>query len=95
LSTANSVLAMTHSEYSISSEIEAFFNKTSATLAACDAREKELAGGSVVPVEVQGVCSCSVYAGPELECVVQFRLEALALKTEITSLATEVYGSRW
>ncbi|KAJ2891192.1 hypothetical protein MKZ38_000768 [Zalerion maritima] len=54
---------------------------------------RELAGDNVVPVEVQGVCSYSVYAGPELEYVVQFRLESLAFKTEITFLATKVYGS--
>lgn len=84
---------MAYSEYSIDAEINAFFNKTSATRAVCDARARELAGDNVVPVEVQGVCSYSVYAGPELEYVVQFRLESLALKTEITSLAIKVYGS--
>ncbi|KAJ4322003.1 hypothetical protein N0V84_005051 [Fusarium piperis] len=86
-------MATTYSEYSVDSEIEAFFKKTSATRAACDARARELAGENVVPVDVQGVCSYSVYAGPELEYVVQFRLESLALKTGVTSLAAQVYGS--
>jgi hypothetical protein len=86
-------MATTYAEYSVVSEIEGFFKKTSATRAACDARATELAGENVVPVDVQGVCSYSVYAGPELEYVVQFRLESLALRTEVTSLATEVYGS--
>ncbi|KAK3298427.1 uncharacterized protein B0H64DRAFT_74750 [Chaetomium fimeti] len=35
----------------------------------------------------------SSYAGPELEYVVQFLLESLALKTEVTSQVNEVYGS--
>ncbi|KAL2023185.1 hypothetical protein VTK56DRAFT_3308 [Thermocarpiscus australiensis] len=86
-------MAARHSEYSADAEINAFFQKTSATRSACDARARELTGGEVVPVEVQGVCSYSVYAGPELEYVVQFRLESLALRTEVTSLATEIYGS--
>lgn len=89
----NRIMATTYEEYSVASEIEAFFKKTSATRAACDIRAIELAGGNAVPVDVQGACSYSVYAGPELEYVVQFRLECLALSTKVTSLATEIYGS--
>ncbi|KAI1182894.1 hypothetical protein F5B17DRAFT_418586, partial [Nemania serpens] len=80
-------------EYSVDAEIEAFFKKTSAIRAACDERARELAGGNVVAVDVQGACSYTVYASPQLEYVVQFRLESLALKTEISSQASEVYGS--
>jgi len=49
-------------------------------------------GGKVVPVAVQGNCSYSVYAGPELEFVVQFRLKSLMLRSEIAALAREIYG---
>lgn len=59
----------------------------------CDTKAVELAGGNAVPVDVQGACSYSVYAGPDLEYVVQFRLKSLALATKVTSLATEIYGS--
>jgi hypothetical protein len=86
-------MATTYSEYAVDEEIEAFFKKTSATRDECHARAKELAGGNVVPVQVQGVCSYSVYAGPDLEYVVQFRLESLALKSGLPSLVREVYGS--
>lgn len=86
-------MATTYEEYSVASEIESFFKKTSATRAACDTRATELAGGDAVPVDVQGACSYSVYAGPELGYVVQFRLESLALGTKVSSLATEIYGS--
>lgn len=86
-------MATTYAEYSVDLEIESFFKKTSATRAACDARAVEIAGKNIVPVDVQGACSYSVYAGPELEYVVQFRLESLALRTEVTSLVTEIYGS--
>jgi hypothetical protein len=41
---------------------------------------------------VQGNCSYSVYAGPECEFVVQFRLKSLMLKSEITALAREIYS---
>ncbi|KAI1418935.1 hypothetical protein F5Y12DRAFT_789479 [Xylaria sp. FL1777] len=86
-------MSATYPEYNAASEIEAFFTKTSATRTMCDARALELAGGNVVPVDIQGACSYSVYAGPQLEYVVQFRLESLALKSEVTSLATKVHGS--
>jgi hypothetical protein len=33
-----------------------------------------LPGGDVVPVAVQGVCTCTVYAGDNAEFVVQFRI---------------------
>lgn len=86
-------MATTYEEYSVVSEIEAFFEKTSATRAACETRAIELAGGDVFPVDIQDAFSYSVYAGPELEYVVQFRLESLALGSKATSLATEIYGS--
>ncbi|KAI5865624.1 hypothetical protein GGS23DRAFT_560059 [Durotheca rogersii] len=86
-------MAPTYSEYSVDEEIASFFSKTSATRSACDDRAEELAGGKVVPVQVQGVCSYSVYAGPDLEYVVQFRLKSLELKAETAALARKVYGS--
>lgn len=69
-----------------------FFTRTSATREACDIKATELARGKVIPVTVQSNCSYSVYAGPELEFVVQFRLKSLILKSEITTLAREIYG---
>ncbi|KAM0424557.1 hypothetical protein ACHAPT_010273 [Fusarium lateritium] len=84
-------MATTYSEYSVDAEIAGFFAKTSATRSACDVRAKELVGGTVVPVEVQGVCSYSAYAGPALEFVVQFRLKSLELKIETATLARNVY----
>ncbi|KAI0528476.1 hypothetical protein GGR58DRAFT_519028 [Xylaria digitata] len=80
-------------EYSVCSDIEAFFKKTPASRLICDARARELAGGRVIPVDIQGACSYTVYAGFELEYIVQFRLESLALRTDVASLATIVYGS--
>lgn len=79
-------------EYSLDATIAEFFIKTSATRDECDAKAKELVGGEVVPVAVQGNCSYSVYAGPELEFVVQFRLKSLILKPQISDLAREIHG---
>lgn len=84
---------MTYSQYSVEGEISNFFAKTSATRLDCDARAEELVGGNATRVDVQGNCSYSVYAGPCLEYVVQFRLKSLQLNMEILSLATQVYGS--
>lgn len=47
----------------------------------------------MTPVAVQGLCSYSVYAGPNHEYVVQFRLRSLGLKPEIANVASDVYGS--
>jgi len=90
--TTTADMTTAYSEYSVDAEIEAFFTKTSATRVACHARAAELAGGNIVPVQVQGACSYSVYAGPDLEYVVQFRLASLALNLEVTSQAAEIYG---
>lgn len=80
-------------EYSVDEEIRCFFRKTSATRSSCDARAQELVGGTVTPITVQGVCSYTVYAGPNHEFVVQFRLKCLGLNTELSTLACNIYGS--
>ncbi|KAL3475552.1 hypothetical protein BJX99DRAFT_247471 [Aspergillus californicus] len=79
--------------YSVDEEIISFFQKTSADRSSCDDLAQKLVGGTVAPVAVQGSCSYSVYAGPDHEYVVQFRLKALELKQEIADLASNVHGS--
>src|SRR6266536_6376765 len=79
-------------EYSLDKEIIHFFGKTSATRSACDASAKELVGGNVVPVAVQGACSYTVYAGPNQDFVVQFRLRSLRLNLETMSLDRKIHG---
>ncbi|KAJ6179632.1 hypothetical protein N7519_010093 [Penicillium mononematosum] len=83
----------TPQEYSVDEEILYFFRKTSATKSSCDAYAQELVGGPVVPVTVQGVCSYTVYAGPNHGFVVQFRLQSLGLNTKMATLARDIYGS--
>ncbi|KFY14628.1 hypothetical protein V492_02507 [Pseudogymnoascus sp. VKM F-4246] len=58
-----------------------------------DDRAKDLVGGTVCPIKIQGFCSYSVYGGPNLEYVVQFRPKSLELKTENTVLAKQIYGT--
>ncbi|EFY87347.1 hypothetical protein J3459_015844 [Metarhizium acridum] len=84
---------MTYSEYSVEDEIFTFFRKTSACRSECDARAEELVGGTATTIDVQGNCSYSVYAGPCLEHVVQFRLKSLKLDMRTAALARHVYGS--
>ncbi|KAJ5345396.1 hypothetical protein N7452_003400, partial [Penicillium brevicompactum] len=50
-------------------------------------------GGNITPVAVQGVCSYTVYAGPNAESVVQYRLKSLALNMEIMDLVNAIYGT--
>ncbi len=83
----------TYQEYSLDTAVAEFFTQTSATCKECDDKAKELVGGRVVPVTVQGSCSYSVYAGPELEFVVQFRLKSLMLDPQVSTLARHIYGS--
>ncbi|KFZ11635.1 hypothetical protein V501_04639 [Pseudogymnoascus sp. VKM F-4519 (FW-2642)] len=83
----------TSAVYNVEDEIAAFFTKTSVTRQACDDRAKDIAGGTVTPIKIQGFCSYSVYAGPNLEYVVQFRPKSLELKTENTMLAKQLYGT--
>ena len=80
-------------EYSVDQEIIDFFQKASTDRWSCDDRAYKLVGGTVTPVAVQGAWSYSVYAGPNHEYVVQFRLKSLGLKTKITNIASNVYGS--
>ncbi|KAL4885671.1 hypothetical protein BJY04DRAFT_231099 [Aspergillus karnatakaensis] len=79
-------------EYPVDEEIAHFFEKTTATRAACDAYAAEHFGGEVIPVAVQGVCSYTVYVGSSSEFVIQFRLRSLALKVETVNLARTKYG---
>lgn len=79
--------------YNLETAIADFFTKTPVTRSECDAKAQQLAGGQIVPVEIQGNCSYSVYAGITHEFVVQFRLRSLALKTETGTLVTKIYGS--
>lgn len=79
-------------EYSVDQEIADFFQKTTASRSSCDTFARENLGGNIVPVAVQGVCSYSVYAGPNAEFVVQFRLRSLQHSLESTYLARAIYG---
>uniref|UniRef100_A0A8H7K6U9 Aminoglycoside phosphotransferase domain-containing protein n=1 Tax=Bionectria ochroleuca TaxID=29856 RepID=A0A8H7K6U9_BIOOC len=79
--------------YSAETTINNFFLKASATRGECEARAAELTGGKAVPVTIQGDSSYTVYAGPELEHVVQFRLKSLELKTTTSDLASKIYGT--
>lgn len=85
-------MGASHLQYSLDQEIGHFFEKTSATRIACDTYTKEHLGGDVVPVAVQGVCSYTVYAGPNSEVVAQFRLKSLQLRMETMNLARAIYG---
>ncbi|CAH0050177.1 unnamed protein product [Clonostachys solani] len=79
--------------YSAETTINNFFIKTSATRAECEARAAELTGGKAIPVTIQGDSSYTVYAGPELEHVVQFRPKSLELRTATSALASKIYGT--
>lgn len=81
-------------EYVFDDEVATFFSKTTVTRESCDALARELVSGDrVVPVEIQGSCSYTVYAGTDFDHVVQFRLESLALKVDTAILVRQMYGA--
>ncbi|KJZ75909.1 hypothetical protein HIM_04733 [Hirsutella minnesotensis 3608] len=84
---------MDYPKYSAEREISNFFAKASTCRQACDARAEELVGGQATPVDIQGNCSYTVYCGPCLEYVVQFRPRPLQLDMGTASLARQIYGS--
>lgn len=83
----------TYAVYNVEDAIVDFFTKTSVSRQTCDDRARALAGGTIALIKIQGFCSYSVYAGPNLEYVVQFRLKSLELKTENTMLVKQLYGT--
>ncbi|VUC30319.1 unnamed protein product [Clonostachys rosea] len=78
--------------YSAETTINNFFAKASTTRAECEAQAVKLTGGKAVLVAIQGDCNYSVYSGPELEYVVQFRLKPLEVKMTTATLASQIYG---
>jgi hypothetical protein len=83
---------MSDQSYDVEQDVAAFFTKTTVTRSACDLRAVELVGGGLQLVPVQGACSYTVYAGPTLGSVIQFRLKSLALPLKTMELAHQVYG---
>jgi len=79
--------------YTLENALASFFSKTSASRSQCDDKARELAGGEVVAIAVQGCSSYTVYVGESQEYVVQFRLRSLALKLETAELARKIHGS--
>lgn len=79
--------------YSRDGTIEEFFkSSTTITRQKCDEFAISRAGGGVsTPLEVQGVCSYTVIAGPKKSKVFQFREEDYGLDMDIMSLATRVH----
>jgi hypothetical protein len=78
--------------YRVEQEVINFSKKATTTRSACDAFAKELIGCNMALVDVQEVCSYTVYAGSDQEFVVQFRLRSLALNLETIALAQKIHG---
>ncbi|KAF2225286.1 hypothetical protein BDZ85DRAFT_91353 [Elsinoe ampelina] len=86
-------MATTNNEYNVDDEIATFFSKTTVVRETCHALARELtASDRIEPVSIQGVCSYTLYAGDELQNVIQFRLKSLGLKLETSTLARQIYG---
>jgi hypothetical protein len=80
--------------YNLNEQLEAFFSATSVSRSVCDSLARDIAGEDTapIPVEIQGNCSYSVYAGRNLELVIQFRLKSLSVDVLKAQLAKTVHG---
>lgn len=83
---------MSDQNYDVEQDVAVFFTKTTVTRSACDLRAIQLVDGGLQLVPIQGACSYTVYAGPTLGSVIQFRLKSLALPSKTMELAHQVYG---
>ncbi|KAJ5628082.1 hypothetical protein N7490_010310 [Penicillium lividum] len=84
-------MATTNLEAGLEDKFDRFFEKTTVTRSACDAYAEKL-GGKAIPIAVQGVCSYTVYVGPNAEYVAQFRFKSLRLNMKTANLAQAIYG---
>ncbi|KAH9879964.1 hypothetical protein J1614_001988 [Plenodomus biglobosus] len=82
-------------KYILGHAISQFFAQTRTIRGSSERKAQDLVGGTIVAVEVQGVCSYTVYAGPDLQYVVQFRLESLKLSLDIATLARQIFLGLW
>jgi hypothetical protein len=83
---------MSDQNYDVEQDVAAFFTKMTVTRSACDLRATELVSGELQLVPTQDVCSYTVYTGPTLGSVIQFRLKSLILPSKTMDLAQQVYG---
>ncbi|KAJ5722338.1 hypothetical protein N7488_000373 [Penicillium malachiteum] len=82
----------TYVVYSLDGTIDEFFHaKTTATRKQCDDFVISRVGGAPSHVEIQGVCSYTVTAGPDQSKIVQFRDEHSAIDTNNLILAKTVH----
>lgn len=79
--------------YSLEDAVADFFKKSRIKREDCDKKALDLVGGRIEPVAVQGNCSYSIYAGPALEYVLQFRPSPLSLNLDHILLARKIHGS--
>lgn len=82
----------TYVVYSLDLAINDFFNSsTSATRQQCDEFAISRAGGVSTPLQMQGVCSYTVTAGPNRAKILQFREEDSIIDMANISLAKAVH----
>ena len=82
----------TYIVYSAEAAISNFFNSnTTVTRQQCDEIAISVAGGVCAPLQMQGVCSYIVTAGPDKSKLFQFREENSTIDMEIISLAKAIH----
>ena len=74
--------------YSLTETLDSSFkSQTDATRRDCDQFAQDLAGGPVVPCDIQGAFSYTVIAGQKSSIIIQFRSQSSLLDMEMLTLA--------
>lgn len=80
--------------YHIDGAIESFFSRdeVAPSRMQCDDFARRRCGDPVVPVDVQGITSYTVVAGPAADKIVQFREKSSLLDLMMVALARKMHG---
>lgn len=80
--------------YTLDSAIDSFFSEAGASSSRmqCDEVARQRCGGEIRPVDIQGMTSYTVIAGPSGNKIIQFREQTALLDMHMMALARDIHG---
>jgi hypothetical protein len=80
--------------YSLNNAIDTFFSEAgvSSSKTECDNFVRQKYEGKILPVEIQGLTSYTVIAGPKANKIIQFREQTALLDMNMLKLAKDIHG---
>lgn len=79
--------------YTLDNAIDSFFSEAGASSSRleCDEAARKRCGGEIRPVNIQGMTSYTVIAGPSGDKIIQFREKGFLLDMQMINLARETH----